>query len=173
MAMDWADQKVQTWPGCVNKRCTLHERVSAHSQRRRLGLSLPRRCRDDAIAVAVAVDAHRRWNRWNHTTSEEQSARQYREQVCNEQRSRSGSNVTIWCTTSLGRWLPPTHQEPGSSASKSSLNSAIAATPTTNAETNCLTVTETFFHPQGADLPCIVHRNSSPSELFLTPTEQP
>lgn len=80
----------------VNNRCTLHDRVSLHSQSRRLGLSLPRRCRDDEIAVAVAVDAHRRWNRRNHNPSEEQTRRQEREQLCNEHKSRSESNLTIW-----------------------------------------------------------------------------
>lgn len=145
--MDLGGTEAATWPGCVNKQCKPHDRVSEQSHRHRLGVSLPRRCREEEIAVAVAIDAHRLRKRLNHTASEEQRLRQYREQVCNEQMSRSGRSVTICCTTSLGRWLPSTFQQPGSASNSClTLNSAITAPSIL--ETNRLTATRNF-HPHG------------------------
>lgn len=84
-------------------------------QRRSRGLSLPWSLRKGEIAVSGSADFHRFRNSWNHRRSEEQNECQYLEQISKAHRSRSGSNVTIWWTTWLGRWKPSTHHGPGSS----------------------------------------------------------
>ena len=85
------------------------------SQRRSWGLSLPWRLRKGEIAVSGSADFHRFRNSLNHRRSEEQNECQYLEQISKAHRSRSGNNVTIWWTTSLGRWKPSTNHDPGSS----------------------------------------------------------